>query len=263
MRILFKVIPILFIMLGFLITPLEVLGDSGHDVLLKKAYELKEQYKETEALAVYEQILAADELNYEALCQASVLHNLMGHRFTDDSRKLNHFSTAKSYAQRAYQMDSTDARSNYAMALSLSSLATISGPKQRLATFSQLKPYLDGALAADLRHADAWHLLGRWYFKMANLNFAEITAYKVMLGGMADKPATNKDAIYAMEMAILHNPNNLRYYFDLANIYQEMKNKEACVYTLQRAMAQNLDLQTKEELELSRRCKIMLQEYQK
>lgn len=263
MQVFFKAIPILFIMLGFLIRPLDVLGDSGHDVLLKKAYELKEQYKETEALAVYEQIIAADESNFEALCQASLLHSLMGNRFSDDTRKINHFSTAKSYAHRAFLLDSTDARSNYAMALSLASLAMVSGPKQRLAMISETKTYLDGALAADESYADAWHLLGRWYFKMANLNFAEVTTYKVMLGGMADKPATNKDAIYAMERAILHNPNNLLYYFDLANIYQEMKNKEACVYTLQRAMAQNLELQTKEELELSRRCKMMLQAYQK
>ncbi|WP_245868660.1 tetratricopeptide repeat protein [Pontibacter ramchanderi] len=250
-------------MLGFLVRPLDALGDSGHDVLLKKAYELKEQYKETEALAVYEQIIAADESNLEALCQASLLHSLMGNRFSDDTRKLNHFSTARTYAHRAFLLDSTGARSNYAMALSLASLAMVSGPKQRLALIGETKSYLDGALAADETYADAWHLLGRWYFKMANLNFAEITTYKVMLGGMTEKTATNKDAIYAMEMAILHNPNNLRYYFDLANIYQEMKNKEACVYTLQRAMAQNINLQTKEELELSRRCKIMLQAFQK
>jgi regulator of microtubule dynamics protein 3 len=263
MRILFKAIPILFIMLGFLVRPLDVLGDSGHDVLLRKAYELKAQYKETEALAVYEQIIAADEANYEALCHASLLHSQMGNRFSDDTRKLNHFSTAKDYAQRAYLMDSADARANFAMALSLASLATVSGPKQRLATFAEIKPYLDATLQADFSHADAWHLMGRWYFKMANLNFAEVAAYKVMLGSVSDKAITNQNAIYAMEMAILHNPNNLRYYFDLANIYQEMKNKEACVYTLQRAMAQNLDLQTKEELELSRRCKILLQEYSK
>lgn len=263
MRVFFKAIPILIIMLGFLMSPLEVLGDSGHDVLLKKASELKSQYKETEALALYEEIITADATNFEALCHASLLHSQMGHRYDDDTRKLEHFNNAKEYAQRAHHMNATDARSNYAMALSLASLATVSGPKQRLIAFGEMKTFLDGALAADFRHADAWHLLGRWYFKMANLNFAEVAAYKVMLGGMANKPATNNDAIYAMEMAILHNPNNLRYYFDLANIHQEMKNKDACVYTLQRAMAQNMELQTKEELELSRRCKIMLQEYQK
>lgn len=261
MRILSRAIPILCIMLGFLIRPLDVLGDSGHDVLLRKAYELKAQYKEIEALAVYEQILEVDSQNFEALCQASLLHSQMGNRFSDDTRKLNHFTTAKAYAERAYQLDSADARGNYAVALSLASLSTVSGPKQRLAILTSIKPYVDAALVADETHADAWHLLGRWYFKMANLNFAEVAAYKMMLGGAGDRTVRNQDAIYAMERAILHNPNNLRYYFDLANIHKEMKNKEACVHTLERAVAQNPDLRTKEELELSRRCKIMLQEY--
>jgi regulator of microtubule dynamics protein 3 len=260
MQIFLKVILSLSIMLGFLMRPVDVLGNSGHDVLLRKAYELKAQYKETEALAVYEQILEADGHNFEALCQASLLHTQMGNRFFDDTRKLNHFSTAKAYAERAYQVDSADAQANYALALSLASLSTVSGPKQRLAMLASIKSYLDAALAKDDAHADAWHLLGRWNFKMANLNFAEVTAYKMMLGGLGEWSVTNRDAVYAMEMAILHNPNNLRYYFDLANIHKEMKNKQAYVYTLQRAVAQNMDLQTKEELELSRRCKILLQE---
>lgn len=259
MRILFKVILVSFIMLGFLTRPLDVLGGSGHDVLLRKAYELKAQYKETEALAVYEEVIASDAANFEALCQASLLHTRMGNRFADDSRKLDHFSTAKSYATRAYELNSVDARANYAMAVSLSSLAMVSGPKQRLALIAQVKNYLDAALLTDGSHADAWHLLGRWYFKMANLNFAEVAAYK-MMGGMNDK-ASNEEAIHAMQMAIHYNPSDLRYYYDLACIYQEMKEKESSMATLQQAIALNLDLQTKEELELSRRCKIMLQEY--
>jgi regulator of microtubule dynamics protein 3 len=261
MRILSKAIPILLIMLGFLISPLEVLGDSGHDVLLRKAYELKTQYKETEALAVYEQIIAADAASFEALCHASLLHSRMGDRFTDDSRKLEHFNTARTYATRAYELNPLDARANYAMALSLSCLAMVSGPKQRLTLIAQVKDYLDATLYTDGGHADAWHLLGRWYFKMANLNFAEVAAYK-MMGGISEK-ANNQDAVYAMQMAIHHNPTNLRYYYDLACIYQEMKEKEFSVATLQQAVALNLDLQTKEEMELSRRCKIMLQDYLK
>jgi regulator of microtubule dynamics protein 3 len=261
MRILFKIIA-MSLMLGFGLPSLEATADSGHEVLLKKANELKVQYKETEALAVYEEVIAASPDNFEALCNASILHNRIGERYPDESHRLEHFTTAKAYAQRAYELDASDARSNYAMALSMACLAMVSGPKQRLAFTHDIKTYLQAALRADSSHSDAWHLLGRWYFKMANLNFAEMTALKMMLGGLKGK-ASNTDAVNAIEMAILHNPNNLRYYFDLANIYQEMKDKQASVNTLQRALALNLDLQTKEEMELSRRCKIMLQEYQK
>ncbi|WP_018478087.1 tetratricopeptide repeat protein [Pontibacter roseus] len=231
-------------------------------MLLKRASELKQQYKETEALALYEEIISAAPDNFEALCSASLLHNRMGERYADDSRKLNHFNQAKSYALRAYEIDSLDANANYAMALSLVSLAMMSGPKQRLAVTNQVKHYLDAALRRNATHADAWHLLGRWYFKMANLNFAEVAAAKMLFGGIREK-VTNQDAISAIEAAITQNPNNLQYYYDLACIFQEMKDKAACASTLQRALSLNQTLQTKEELELSRRCKIMLDSQQR
>lgn len=258
MKRLFKAI-LLFMMFGFLLSPCEAAGGSEHDGLLKRAHELQLQYKETEALAVYEQVLASSPQNYEALCSASLLHTRMGHRFDDDSRKINHFTKANAYAVRAYALDSVDANSNYMMALSLASLAMVSGPKQRLAVTNQIKSYLDAALRADQEHADSWHLLGRWYFKMANLNFAEVAASKMIFGGIKEK-ATNQDAIQALEKAIQYNPKQLNYYYDLASIYQEMKDKEACASTLQRVLTLDLQLHTKEELELSRRCKIMLQE---
>lgn len=262
MRILFKAIPILFIMLGLLLRPMHAMGDSGHDALLRKAYELKTQYKETEALAVYEQILQADSQNLEALSQASILHSRMGDRYADDSRKQEHFDKARSYASLALLHGTADARANYAMALALASAATISGPKLRLQLIGDVKPYLNAALAADSSQADAWHLLGRWAYKMANLNFAEVATYKVMLGGLSEKP-TNQDAIHALNMAIRHNPNNLRYYFDLANVFHEMKQTQASVATLEKAMSLGLELHTKEELELIRRCRLMLQGYTK
>ena len=261
MKRLLKAIPIL-IMFVLLLPPCEAAGGSGHDALLKRAHELQSQYKETEALAVYEQVLATSPDNYEALCNASLLHSRMGERYADDSRKISHFNLARSYALRAYELKPSEADSNYAMALSMALTALVSGPKQRLAITNQVKPYLDAALMADSTNAEAWHLLGRWYFKMANLNFAEVAASKVFFGGVGQKP-TNQDAVHALENAIRFNPNKLLYYYDLACIYEEMKNKQACTSTLQRVMSLNLSFDTKEELELSRRCKIMLQEQEK
>ncbi len=233
---------------------------SGNEQLLRKAEELITNYKDVEALSVYEQVLAAAPDNYEALCKASFLHCRIGDRFSDDTHKLNHFAKAKQYAIRAYEINPDDAESNYVMALSLAGSAMLAGPRQRLAVTNQIKSFLDAALACNSEHAGSWHLLGRWYFKMANLNFAEVAASKVFFGGVCERPANN-DAVEAMKMAIKYNPNNIRYYYDLATIYQEIKDNEAFVKTLEQALTISLD--TKEELELSRRCKIMLQQHAK
>jgi len=230
---------------------------AGNEQLLQRARELLTAYKDNEALALYEQVLSDSENNYEALCKASYLHCRIGERFADESSKLSHFEKARSLALHAYIIKPEDAESNYVMALSLGCTAMVAGPRQRLAAIYQVKPYIDKALSYNMQHDGAWYVLGRWYFKVANLNLAEQVAAKLFFGGVKEK-ATNQDAVDALNKAIRYNPDNIRYYYDLACVYKEMKDKDASINTLRKALTVNME--TTEELELSRRCKIMLEE---
>ncbi|WP_240773385.1 hypothetical protein [Pontibacter sp. SGAir0037] len=232
-------------------------GSSGHEALLKQAETLLVNYKESEALSLYEQVLKMEPDNYVALCKASILHVRIGDRFSDDTRKMEYFSKAKSYAEQAYELHPFDAEANFAMANSLAYIAKVAGPKQRLSLTNQIKSFADAAVVSNHGHAAAWHLLGRWHYKMANLNFAEEAAAKLFFGGVCGD-ASNIRAVESMKLAIQYNPANIQYYFDLATIYKDLKKKQDCISTLEQALT--LELETKEELELSRRCKLMLQE---
>jgi regulator of microtubule dynamics protein 3 len=231
-------------------------GVTENAVLLKQAEQLLVSYKDSEALMLYEQILEKSADSYIALCKASYLNCRIGDRYTDETKKLEHFAKARAYASKAYNLNSSDAESNYVMALSIGCQSMVSGPKERLAGIHEVKSFIDAALVANPKHAGAWHVLGRWYFKMANLNFAEKAASKFLFGGVCGI-ATNGNAAEAITKAIVLNPHNIQYYYDLALIYDEMKNTDACIATLE--STQGLSLETKEELELSRRCKILLQ----
>lgn len=248
------------ILLGLSATPVCMADRKGTEQLLKEAEELMVNYRDSEALAMYEEVLAVTPDNYTALCKASFLNCRIGERLTDEGTKIAFYSKAKTYASRAYELNPTDAESNYVMALSIGSIAMISGPKQRLAGISQIKSFLDTALENNSKHAGVWHLLGRWYFKMANLNFAESTASKMLFGSVCGA-ASNEEAATAIQTAIKYNPANIQYYYDLATVYQEMKSVDACKHILEQAIA--LDVSTREELEVARRCKIMLQGYSK
>ena len=233
---------------------------AGYEQLLQQARQLLSTYKDSEALQLYEQVLSVAPDNYEALCKASFLHCRIGDRYTDETSKTNHFSKAKLFAQQAYALNPEDAESNYVMAMATACEAMIAGPRQRLIDINEVKTFVDAALARDSRHAGAWHIMGRWYYKMANLNMAEKIASKMLFGGVCGE-ATNQEAAKALENAVAYDPGNIRYYFDLACVYAEMKDAAACTATLEKAIS--LQYETKEELELSRRCKIMLQEQQK
>lgn len=233
---------------------------AGSDQLLQQAKQLLNSYKDSEALLLYEQVLEIAPDNFEALCKASFLHCRIGDRYTDETSKINHFIKAKQYAQQAYALNPDEAESNYVMALSTGAEAMVAGPRQRLIDINEMKGFVDAALARDNRHAGAWHIMGRWYFKMANLNLAEKIASKMLFDGICGE-ATNEEAAKALENAVAYDPENIQYYFDLANVYAEMRNSRACIATLEKAML--LTYETKEELELSRRCKLMLQQQQK
>lgn len=244
-------------MLGALLPAYDAHADSGNEqLLLKRAKELLDNYKDTEALQVYEEILTTSPQNYEALCKASFLHCRIGDRYEDETTKAEHFEKAQTYAMQAYGLNPEDAESNFVMAMSVGSMAMVSGPRKRLEGINQAKAFVDVALKSDSEHAGAWYLLGRWHFKMANLNVAEIAAARIIFGGVSPE-ASNLKAIEAIQHAIKYSPDNIKYYFDLATIYKELNEKQACIETLEKAMA--LEVATSEDLEMARRCKIMLQ----
>lgn len=232
-------------------------GGLGLEKLLWEANQLFLEHKDTEALEKYELLLAANPEQQEALTKASIVCGRIGNRFPDDTHKILYFQKAYSFASTAWNKDSVEAETNYVMALSLSNLSQTASLKERMLHLCQTKRYLDNALAADSLHAGTWHLLGRWAFKAANLSFAEKSVIK-MISQEAPAEVTNQLAIDAISKAIDIEPNNLVYYYDLARVQRESDMKSECVNTLQRAIDQKLV--TTEDLELSRRCKVLLKE---
>ncbi|KAA6431950.1 tetratricopeptide repeat protein [Rufibacter glacialis] len=232
-------------------------GGLGSEKLLWEANQLFREYKDAEALEKYETLLASYPKVEEALVKASIVCGRIGSRFQDDTRKGLYFQKAFGYAQKALEVDSLAAEPNYVMALSLNNLCQTISLKDRLVQLSLIKTYLDKALTQDPKHAGAWHLKGRWAFRVANLSFAERSANK-LLTQFPLPTSTNIEAIEAFKKAIELEPSNLLFYYDLARVQREADQSSECVSTLQRALDQKL--LTSEDLEVSRRCKVLLQE---
>jgi tetratricopeptide (TPR) repeat protein len=225
--------------------------------LIKEANTLLSQYKDREALAKFQLVLMEDPSHYEALYKASLLNTRIGMRYSDESEKIEYFSAAKGYAEMALKVNPKGADGHYVLALAVNNLSIVSGTKNRVLNLKLVKQHLDNALIADPRHAAAWQLLGRWYYKVANFNFLEATACKFLAGGVP-VGASNYKAIESIRKSITFNPNNISGFYDLAIIYRDMKQKAESISVLQEAL--QLNLITSEDLEISRRCKALLQD---
>ncbi|WP_192820984.1 hypothetical protein [Rufibacter sp. LB8] len=235
-------------------------GGLGSDKLLWEANQLYREFKDTEALEKFELVLALDPAQQEALCKASILCGRIGNRYGDDTYKGIYFQKSLGYAQRALAVDSTHAEANFVTALSLSLLSQTSSLKQRMQHLVLIKRYLQSALTYDAMHSGAWHLLGRWNYKVANMSFAERAASKLFT--QQDLlTVTNQEAITAIYKSIELEPSNLLYYYDLARVLHDADQTNECISILQKALDQKLV--TSEDLELSRRCRLLLQEVMK
>ena len=227
------------------------------DELLKEANSLLHQYKDSEALEKFQLILLDNPDHYEALYKASLLKSRIGARYTDETEKIQYFTSAKVYAESALQVQPNGANSHYAMALAINNLSMVTGPKDRLVNLRIIKNHLDKAININPEHAAAWQLLGRWYYKAANLNFLESTATKFFTGAVP-VGASNYRAIEALKKSIVINPLNISTFYDLAITYHDTKQTAESIQVLQEAL--KLNLITSEDLEISRRCKAMLQQ---
>jgi len=223
--------------------------------LLAEAQTLQAQYKESEALAKYELVLAKAPATYEALWRAAVLSVHIGARYTDETRKIAYFSAARLYASRALVVRPEGAESNYAEALALANQATLLTARARLLAYREMKPYVFKAVAQRPDFADAWQLLGRWHFRVDHYNLPERLYSRLFLGGTPSGASSNA-AIEALTKAHELQPQRIQFAYDLARIHLTEKHRTRAIAALQDAV--EIMPVTAEELEISRRCRKLL-----
>lgn len=246
----------LFLMLLFMSTTMQA---QVSDSLLAKADSLYETYQEEEALDTYRQVLERDSTQYTALWRASFLYARVGNRFDDKDNKKEYFNKGIELAEQALKVDSTDTQSNFVMSVAMGRKALISGAKQRVAASREIKKFVDRALEADSSNAGAWHVLGRWHYKVANLSFVERLAANTLFGGIPGD-ASNEEAASAIERAIELNPDYVLYYYDLARVYEEMGRDEEAIQTCRTAL--DLENLTPDDPNLKEDCRELIDDLQ-
>lgn len=237
----------------------ELLAQQGNGgSLASEADSLYNAFEEKEALKAYEKILNRDPEDYRALWRASFLYSRIGNRKGEKETQKEYYSKAQQLAKRALEVDSTDAQSHFVMSVAMGRKALIASARDRVAASRDIKKHVDRALAFDSTHAGAWHVLGRWHFKVANLNFVERLAANTLFGGIPGD-ATNETAAKAIRRAIELNDNYVLYYHDLAMVYNEMGKQKEAMEACQNALG--LENLTPDDMRLKNECRNWLEDW--
>ena len=223
--------------------------------LVAEALFLEASFKDSEALAKFQEVLKEQPQHYYSLWQAAVLSVRIGQRYTDETRKAAYFDAARAYADRALLLQPEGGESNYAAALALFSQATLRTARARLTAFRDLRSHV--VLAAERRPdwADAWALLGRWQYRVAHYSVLERLFSKLVLGGVPSGASTKK-ALASMEKAHELDSTRLQFCYDLARAYSYQGKRRKAVALLHYAI--KLTPVTSDDLTMLRRCQQLL-----
>jgi tetratricopeptide (TPR) repeat protein len=224
-------------------------------VKLFQAARLAGQFKDSEALAVYQEVLSTAPSHYLALWQAAVLSARIGGRYSDETRKAAYFDAARQYADRALLIRPEGGESNYAVAVALFSQATLYRAGARLHAFRDLRSHVYLATEKRPDMPEAWQLLGRWQYRVAHYNLLERLYSKLVLGDVPDG-GDSREAMDDLEKAHRLAPNNLQFCYDLARMCRYQGRRRRAIEVLREA--EKISPITSDDLVLSRLCRKML-----
>jgi len=199
--------------------------------LEKKAYQLRSQGKFKDALVVFRLLLQLDSANANYLnCVAMLTCKTLHDANSSGNAPIAQYNHCKYLAEKALKLDTNNAESHYALAFSIGVLNEFATKKQQINNAGIMKREIDKCIKLNPKYGAAYHLLGRWYGRLAEFNSVEKLAVKIIYGATLPE-ATYKAAAEAYEKSILYQPEYILNQYELALIYHKMgKNADAKVW---------------------------------
>lgn len=188
--------------------------------LIKQGDVYDQKFKPTEALDAYQ---AAEKLEPDNEPLLLRIARQYRHLMQDTSKteiKLKLGGIAKGYAERAVKLAPKDAEAHLSVAISHAKMVPILGIKERMETSRLVKASVDKAIALDPKKDQAWHILGCWHQRLADIGMMKRAIAMVVYGGLP--AATNEESVKCLQKAIALNPDALMHYIELGRTYAQM-----------------------------------------
>lgn len=187
---------------------------SQFDAMYNNAKQLQRELKDEQALQIYDQILAIDSNQVNALTNGANLSTQIGFRAQDRNIQINYFFKAIDYSKKAIQVAPEKDEPYLSYARSLGRLALISGTKQQLELSKEIKENIDKALKINPENDISWHVLGKWYYKFADLSWFERSIAGIIYGSVPK--ATFEQAKDAFKNAMNIRPKGIGHRLEYA-----------------------------------------------
>ncbi len=173
------------------------------------------------ALREYELAIAANPLNYDALCKASRSAVDLGEFEPDPDQRTSFFAKGRSYGQAAATAVPGDAEGHFALARATGRAALAVGVRQRISYGKLVRNEALAALALAPDHAGALHVMGLWNAEVMRLPGLLRFIARTFLGGEVFSEANWNLAQRYLERAAAAEPNRIVHRLDLGMVLRD------------------------------------------
>lgn len=212
----------------FLLSPAGLRAEGAVEALIQKGDVFDRKIEPTAALSCYLPAENLDPANVSLLLKIARQYRHQASEVATVKEKIRLSEIGQNYAVRAVGLAPKDSEAHLSVAISSAKLIPLLGTKAKLAASRVVKTSVDQALALNPRNDLAWHVLGCWYERMAEISPLKRAAAKLLYGKVPE--GSSEEAIVCFQKAIQLDPARLSYYIEIGLAYARLgKNAEARV----------------------------------
>lgn len=241
-----------------LVLGLNLMAGSGltqtAEEFIKSGDEFYAQWEDQQALEAYLKALEIDDKNYEALWKAArgyvdVADLMTGTGKEVEKQKFDMYVKAERYAKQAISVNPNDTWGHFMLSAALGKKVLMLGKKEQIDASKQVKSAVDKAIELDPENDLAYHALGRWHRRMAEIGGAKRALGSLVYGSIPK--GSFEESEKWLKKAVELKPEYINHHLELGRTYVALKKYDLATAEFNKCLelpeASAKDRQLKEE----------------
>lgn len=201
-------------------------NESETSQLLQMADALYADFKPKEALDVFLKVLDIDPQNDEALAKTARVYIDFGDAIPESTpdfsdKRLEQYLISEQYARKAVKANPAWTWGHFFVAASLGKISMESSVSKQIDLSHEIRAEVDKAIALDPQNGFAYHILGIWNRRLAEIGLMSRFLAQTILWRSVPKGSFEKSEEY-LKKALSINPDVINHHLELAKTYVAM-----------------------------------------